>query len=109
MMRTRWVVSGMVAWIVTVAVPSVAAACAVCTAGKDEENAFAFLMTTIFMSIMPLAAIGTLIFVLWRRIQKLDAERAEGATLARDEGATRPPGRDLPSKPGAALPQTSQV
>lgn len=57
--------------------PSVASACAVCTAGRDEENAFAFLMTTIFMSIMPLAAVGTLIYVLWRRIQKLEAEREE--------------------------------
>ena len=109
MMRTRWVWSGVIAWIVTVALPSGAAACAVCTAGKDEENAFAFLITTIFMSLMPLAAIGTLIFVLWRRIQKLDAERAEGATLARDEGPTRPTGRGLPSEPGAALPRTSQV
>ena len=59
--------------------PSVASACAVCTAGRDEENAFAFLMTTIFMSIMPLAAIGTLVWVLWRRIQKLEAQREEAA------------------------------
>ena len=59
--------------------PSVASACAVCTAGKDEENAFAFLMTTIFMSITPLAAIGTLVWVLWRRIQKLEAQREEAA------------------------------
>jgi len=57
--------------------PSVASACAVCTAGRDEENAFAFLMTTIFMSVKPLAAVGTLIYVLWRRIQKLEAEREE--------------------------------
>jgi len=59
--------------------PSVASACAVCTAGRDEENAFAFLMTTIFMSLMPLIAVGTLIFVLWRRIQKLETEREEAA------------------------------
>ena len=65
---------------VLVHVPSIASACAVCTAGKDEENAFAFLMTTIFMSLMPLAALGTLIFVLWRRIQKLEAEREEAGT-----------------------------
>jgi hypothetical protein len=57
--------------------PSVARACAVCTAGRDEENAFAFLMTTLFLSVMPLAALGTLIFVLWRRTQKLERERAE--------------------------------
>ena len=34
-------------------------------------------MTTLFMSLMPLLAIGTLIFVLWRRIQKLEAERED--------------------------------
>ena len=62
---------------ILVGAPSVASACAVCTAGRDEENAFAFLMTTLFMSLMPLLATGTLIFVLWRRIQKLEAERED--------------------------------
>ena len=62
-------------WLVQA--PGLASACAVCTAGRDEENAFAFLMTTIFMSLMPLAAIGTLVYVLWRRIQKLEAERED--------------------------------
>ena len=65
-------VHGLVA-LILVQAPGVARACAVCTAGRDEENAFAFLLTTIFMSIMPLAAIGTLVFVLWRRIQRLEA------------------------------------
>lgn len=69
------------AWtaMLLVHLPSLASACAVCTAGRDEENAFAFLMTTIFMSLMPLIAVGTLIFVLWRRIQRLEAEREEAA------------------------------
>lgn len=62
--------------------PALAQACAVCTAGRDEENAAAFLMTTIFMSLMPLVAIGTLIFVLWRRLQKLEAEREQRAAAA---------------------------
>ena len=75
----RWASVATTATVVSLLVflPSVASACAVCTAGRDEENAFAFLMTTIFMSIMPLAAVGTLIYVLWRRIQKLEAEREE--------------------------------
>ena len=71
-----------VAVVALVHLPVVSRACAVCTAGRDEENAFAFLMTTIFMSIMPLAAIGTLVFVLWRRMQKLEAEREEAAASA---------------------------
>ena len=76
--RTSLVIATLVA-VVLVHLPSVASACAVCTAGKDEENAFAFLMTTIFMSIMPLAAVGTVVWVLWRRIQKLEAQREEAA------------------------------
>lgn len=55
--------------------PKVAQACAVCSAGKDEENAAAFLISTLFMSLMPLIAIGTLVYVLYRRIQKLEEER----------------------------------
>jgi hypothetical protein len=56
--------------------PSFAQACAVCTAGRDEENQLAFLLSTIGMSLMPLLAIGTLVFVLWRRVKKLEAETA---------------------------------
>jgi len=58
--------------------PRVADACSVCTAGRDEENQLAFLLSTIGMSLMPLVAIGTLVFVLWRRIQKLEVETAAG-------------------------------
>ncbi len=86
MMRIRRLATWLIAWIV-VSMPSVAAACAVCSAGKDEENAFAFLMSTIFMSLMPLLAIGTLVFVLWRRIQKLEAETAERDARTGDPAA----------------------
>ena len=72
------------AWLI-VHGPSVAEACSVCTAGRDEENAAAFLLSTIFMSLLPLIAIGTLVYVLWRRIQKLEAE-----TLASSQAATAP-------------------
>ena len=75
-MGFRRFVTVLVAWVV-IATPSIASACAVCSAGKDEENALAFLLSTIFMSLMPLAAIGTLVFVLWRRMQKLEAESAD--------------------------------
>ena len=68
------------------ALPSVGQACAVCSAGKDEENAAAFLASTVFMSVMPLAAIGTLVYVLYRRIQKLEAE-----TTARESSEPRMP------------------
>lgn len=74
-------------WLV-LQTPVAAQACAVCSAGKDEENALAFLLSTIFMSLMPLGAIGTLVFVLWRRIQKLEQEQARPP--ASDAQPTRP-------------------
>jgi hypothetical protein len=64
-------------WVVAAAVlatPAIARACAVCTAGREEENQLSYLLTTIFMSLLPLVAVGTLGFVLWRRFKKLEAE-----------------------------------
>lgn len=55
-----------------VASPRVALACAVCSAGREDESNTAFLISTIFLSLLPLAALGTLVFVLWRRFQKLE-------------------------------------
>lgn len=60
-------------WVL-VSAPRTALACAVCSAGRDDESNTAFLISTIFLSLLPLAALGTLVFVLWRRIQKLEAE-----------------------------------
>ena len=54
--------------------PRAALACAVCSSGREDENNTAFLISTIFLSVLPLVALGTLVFVLWRRIQKLEAE-----------------------------------
>ncbi len=56
--------------------PGVASACSVCTAGREEENQLAFLLSTIFMSLLPLIVIGTLVFVLWRRIRRLEEEES---------------------------------
>jgi len=67
------VATALFAWLVVLS-PSISSACSVCTAGRDEENAAAFLMTTIFMSCLPLLALGMFIYVLWRRFQKLEAE-----------------------------------
>jgi len=61
--------------------PNVAAACAVCSAGREDESNTAFLISTIFLSLLPLGALGTLVFVLWRRFQKLEQT---------DSGSTRP-------------------
>lgn len=54
----------------------VALACAVCSTGREDETNTAFLVSTIFLSLLPLAALGTLVFVLWRRIQRLEEPEA---------------------------------
>lgn len=56
--------------------PEWASACAVCSAGRDEENRFAFLMMTIFMSLTPLALIGGLVFWIRRRYLAMEAREA---------------------------------
>ena len=71
--RLAFVASGVVAAMI-LATPAIARACAVCTAGREEENQLSYLLTTIFMSVLPLVAVGTLGFVLWRRFKKLEAE-----------------------------------
>jgi hypothetical protein len=68
------------AWLIVSLLPTAVHACSVCTAGRDDENATAFLLSTLFMSLLPLTAIGTLVYVLWRRIKKLEAETLAPST-----------------------------
>jgi len=62
--------AGLVLWL-----PRVSMACSVCTAGRDEENKAAFLISTVAMSLLPLIVIGSIVFALWRRIQKFEAKQ----------------------------------
>lgn len=71
---------------IVVASPRLVSACAVCTSGRDDESNTAFLISTIFLSLLPLAALGTLVFVLWRRIRALEAESGR----AEDQAAPTP-------------------
>ena len=80
------VASGVV--LTLVGAPRLALACAVCSAGREDENQAAFLISTIFMSLLPLAALGTLVYVLWRRYQKL--EQANAASIAASHRAASP-------------------
>ena len=59
-----------------VVAPRLAAACSVCSAGRDEENRIAFIVTTAFMSLLPLLLIGGLVFWLRGRFQALDERHA---------------------------------
>jgi hypothetical protein len=55
------------------AAPRVAQACAVCTGGQKEEVNRAFLVGSLFLSVLPLAAIGALVWWLRRRTRALSA------------------------------------
>jgi len=55
------------------------------------------------MSLMPLVAVGTLIFVIWRRIRKLEAaSEADGHRDAEGAGVT--PGTSRHAVPAAPQP-----
>ncbi len=62
--------------------PELASACAVCSAGRDDESRFAYLMMTIFMSVTPLALLGGLVYWIRRRYHALEAREATAALPA---------------------------
>lgn len=66
-MRRRWILP--LALLLVLALPDVAHACPVCFDPR-EENRFAFLATTVFMSLVPLGMVGGL--GLWLRKRARD-------------------------------------
>lgn len=63
--------------------PELASACAVCSAGRDEENRLAFLFMTIFMSLTPILLIGGLVYWIRRRFLALAARETNAGEIAR--------------------------
>ena len=54
--------------------PKISEACSVCTTGRDDENRMAFLLTTVFLSLLPLAMIGGFAWWIWRRIRQVERD-----------------------------------
>jgi hypothetical protein len=54
-----------------IVLPHAALACSVCMTGRDDETRLAFLLSTGFMSVLPLAAIGGFVWWLRRRARVL--------------------------------------
>lgn len=71
------------------AAPQLARACAVCTAGRDEESQWAFIITTVFLSVLPLALIGGIAWMIWRRLRDADAREADAPPALPDPSASR--------------------
>ena len=63
--------------------PRLSEACAVCSAGREDETRTAFIVSTAGMTLLPLVLVGGLIWWIRRRI--LGAESAE-LTEGRSEG-----------------------
>jgi len=68
--------------------PGLAGACAVCGAGAEERSNVTFLISTIFLSLLPLAAIGGALWWLRRHAR----ERLAGEFIDRDDLRTAAPG-----------------
>jgi hypothetical protein len=67
------------------ATPSLAQACAVCFTGRADEQRVAFLVTTIFMTFLPLILIGLGVTAFIRRVRRIEAEREAVAAAVRIE------------------------
>jgi hypothetical protein len=69
--------------------PGLSRACAVCMSGRDDETRAAFLGTTIFLSLLPVLAVGGVVIWLRRRLRKQeqDEAREQRSVPARPPGA----------------------
>jgi hypothetical protein len=79
----RDVLAAALAVVAALAVPSVAAACAVCFGGEESDWTFAFTAGTILIMVMPPGIVATAAFVIYRSMKRrqayLDAHAQDGA------------------------------
>ena len=69
------------AFVVAFLAPALAAACPVCGTGPERTRA-AYVAMTAVMSLLPLAVIGALAFLAYRRIRAAERARLEPAPTA---------------------------
>ena len=74
-MSARGVLGGLAAAGLSAA-PRVAQACAVCSSGREDDVQFAFIATTVFLSVLPLGMLGGAVWWLRRRLRELEASQA---------------------------------
>lgn len=69
-------------WLIVSLLPSAVLACPVCgTAPQRSQDAYVAM--TVVLSLLPLAFIGALVFLAFRRIQRAEAERRGELAAAR--------------------------
>ena len=64
---------GLLAFLILMS-PSVAEACAVCFSGRSDEQREAFLITTGFLTFLPLILLGLAVLAFIRRVRRIEAE-----------------------------------
>ena len=71
--------------------PELARACSVCTSGTEEASRLAFILTTAFLSALPLVMLGAVLWWLWRRTRQLerDAHRRDHSSQPADIARAR--------------------
>ena len=68
-------VLGLLAFLILMS-PSFAEACAVCFSGRSDEQREAFLITTGFLTFLPLILLGLAVLAFIRRVRRIEAEDA---------------------------------
>ena len=62
--------------------PRVGEACAVCMSGREEASQWAFIGTTVVLSLLPLGLVGGVVFWIRRRLRQLEAEESRRRVAA---------------------------
>jgi len=57
--------------------PELAQACAVCGAGQQEDTRLAFILTTAFLTFLPLSMMGGAVWWLRRRVRRFESSQLE--------------------------------
>ena len=67
--------------VIAVATPRLAEACSVCLGGTGGGTSRAFAIGTLFLSVLPLAVIGTAVWYFRRRAKQIEREENERRAL----------------------------
>ena len=72
------------------AAPRIAQACSVCSAGREDETQTAFLITTLFLSVLPLAMFAGLGLWFWRQARLRQPPQTQTQEQERARSAAHP-------------------
>ena len=83
--------------VAALAAPRAAHACYVCMSGRDDDSARAFMLGSVFLSVLPFALFGGIAVWIWRRMRAAERaatdasrDRQNGSASDGDEIGARP-------------------